>query len=397
LSANSGSNRIGLHNTLIFASRHLLSLAVPGPFITAMKNHCLVSLLTPIGRGAVATIVVAGADAAECVAARFDSAAGKSLLDLPTGGIHFGRWRTDDGPGEEMVVCNRSDWVEIHCHGGTAASQVVIESLVKAGIRETAWSGFAREQDQDPIACEARIALAQARTERTAAILMDQFLGALRAEWLRIESLVTTGRNSDAIECLDHLLSHSHLGLHLTEPFRVVFCGPPNVGKSSLINALLGYERSIVHHQPGTTRDVLSAHTALDGWPVELSDTAGLRDATDPIEAAGIDRARRELEDADLVVVVFDASQPQRELESRLQGALPQAVAVHNKCDLLGRADLADSRLMTSAVSGEGIPDLLTAISTALVSHAPAPGTPVPFTKRQVEQIERWRTALGRA
>jgi len=359
-----------------------------------MKNDCLVSLLTPAGRGAVASIFVVGPDADRCASARFNSVSGRSLLDLPAGRIYLGRWRTGAGTGEELVVCNRSDWVEIHCHGGTAAARAVIESLVEDGSREVPWAEFAWHLASDDFSAEARIALAQARTERTAAILLDQLRGALREEWRIIESLVASGRSSEAIQRLEQLRSRSQIGLHLTQPFRVVLCGPPNVGKSSLINALLGYQRSVIFHQPGTTRDVLSSHTALDGWPVELSDTAGLREATDPIEAAGVDRARLELQRADLAVIVFDASQPQREMEVQLKSRLPKALAVYNKCDLVRGGTPPSPGLATSALTGEGIETLLTAISQALVPDAPMPGTPLPFTHRQVEMLEQWRAAL---
>jgi tRNA modification GTPase len=107
---------------------------------------------------------------------------------------------------------------------------------------------------------------------------------------------------------LDALLRWSEFGRHLTQPWQVVLTGVPNVGKSSLINRLLGYSRSIVYAEPGTTRDVVTAATAFDGWPVELSDTAGLRDAAGEIEAAGVERARRHLATADLAIVFSTAA-----------------------------------------------------------------------------------------
>ena len=89
------------------------------------------------------------------------------------------------------------------------------------------------------------------------------------------------------------------LGLHLARPWQVVVAGPPNVGKSSLINALAGYPRAIVHWAPGTTRDAVTVETVLDGWPVELCDTAGLRTAGDAVERAGIELARRKMAQAE--------------------------------------------------------------------------------------------------
>ncbi len=87
---------------------------------------------------------------------------------------------------------------------------------------------------------------------------------------------------------LDAVLRWTDLGTHLATPWRVVLAGAPNVGKSSLINALLGYGRAIVFDQPGTTRDVVTADAAIEGWPITLADTAGLHDASDATESAGI-------------------------------------------------------------------------------------------------------------
>ena len=116
---------------------------------------------------------------------------------------------------------------------------------------------------------------------------------------------------------IDDLLAHAATGLHLVRPWQVVVAGRPNVGKSSLINAIAGYQRAIVHSLPGTTRDIVSVQTALDGWPVEISDTAGLRRGSDPIEQAGIELAIDKIAAADLVVLVFDASSPWTDADRR--------------------------------------------------------------------------------
>ena len=118
------------------------------------------------------------------------------------------------------------------------------------------------------------------------------------------------GRSADAArQQIEALLSHAATGLHLVHPWQVVVAGRPNVGKSSLINAIAGYRRAIVHSTPGTTRDVVSVQTAMDGWPVEISDTAGLRETGDKSSRRastwpGEDSA------ADLIVLVFDNSLP---------------------------------------------------------------------------------------
>ena len=104
------------------------------------------------------------------------------------------------------------------------------------------------------------------------------------------------------------MLQFRDLGLHLTTPWRVVLAGAPNVGKSSLMNAIAGYQRAIVSPTPGTTRDVVTVTTAIDGWPVQLADTAGLRETQDELESAGVALADAAIGEADLVIVVSDAS-----------------------------------------------------------------------------------------
>jgi tRNA modification GTPase len=184
------------------------------------------------------------------------------------------------------------------------------------------------------------------------------------------------------------LLQRSRIGLHLTQPWRVVLAGRPNVGKSSLLNAILGYARAIVFDEPGTTRDVLSAETAIDGWPVELSDTAGLRVTRDEIEQEGVLRARRTAESADLLVLVFDASQPWSSSDAQLVTEFPQALVVHNKCDLpVVDEQQRHTGLRVSALTGTNVSVLIEEIGRRLVPVIPPAGAGVPFTQRQVDEI----------
>src|SRR4029079_15424602 len=154
----------------------------------------------------------------------------------------------------------------------------------------------------------------------------------------------------------------------------------PNVGKSTLVNALVGYERAIVFDQPGTTRDLVSAVTALDGWPIELTDTAGLRKSDQALEQEGIVRAKAEMQVADLVLLVFDATQAWSRNDETLVQEWSNALVVYNKCDLLAaRADGTDARdggptgLLTSAKTGVNIAELIGRIVMRLVPAAPPP------------------------
>ena len=132
------------------------------------------------------------------------------------------------------------------------------------------------------------------------------------------------------------MLAWSNFGLRLINPWQIVLVGKTNAGKSSLLNALLGYQRSLVDHAAGTTRDVLTAVTAVDGWPVELADTAGSRAAASALESEGISRAAQRVASADLVLVVSDVSTAWSEEDDRWVRIAPHApIIVHNKCDLV--------------------------------------------------------------
>ena len=342
------------------------------------------------------TLLVEGPGAVEAVAACFRAQGGRPLGHTPVDRVVFGRF--GDEPAEEVVVRRRADGsVEVNCHGGLAVVEMVCRLLAGQGCREVGWRDWVRGHHDDPIAAEAHLALADARTERTAAILLDQLGGALRREIEAIRGLLAAGEADSARQRLATLLGRAELGRHLVRPWRVVLAGRPNVGKSSLINALLGYGRAIVHHVPGTTRDVVTATTAMDGWPVELADTAGLHAADKAIERAGVARAQQELAAADLVVLVFDIRQPWCEADAGLLSTHPGAIVVHSKCDLpAANGPARPLGLATSAVTGQGIGTLVATVAGCLVAEAPPAGAAVPFSEVQIEQVAAAGEALDR-
>jgi tRNA modification GTPase len=328
----------------------------------------------------------------------------RPLAEQPVARIVYGNWTTT---GEDLVVCRRGlELVEIHGHGGSQAVATIVSDLRRAACAEISWRDWLARQGDGILETEARIALAQAASTRTAAILLDQVHGALRRELVEIISLLESNV-TEAQKRLIKLLSTAPLGLHLTQPWQVVIAGKPNVGKSSLINALVGYRRAIVFDRPGTTRDVVTASTVIDGWPVTLSDTAGLHDSSDELETAGIELARERLASADLVVWVIDASMP---CDSSLQEVMNREIAelglslsekrllVLNKIDkgtgpFLDLLDLSPLSLVTSATRGVGIEELLLAISRTLVPVASTHGAAILFTERHWAVVESALTA----
>jgi tRNA modification GTPase len=366
-----------------------------------------VAVLTPKGRGAVASLLVE--DAVELIDRHrlFAAANGKMLAEQEINRICFGHWQGRGGDvetglaGEQIVVCRVSEErVELHCHGGTAAVARIFEDLAGVGVTQCEWVEMIEDGGKRPanrVEIELAQALSAATTWRTAALLLDQQTGVLVNALKRLGS-VDWKQRDQAAGWLAELLEWSNLGRQLVVPPTVVLAGLPNVGKSSLLNALLGFGRAIVWDEPGTTRDVVVGHTALEGWPIRLADTAGLRATEDEIEAIGIAHARRELDSADLVVLVVDGSQGVDGDSRRLMDELSEALVVANKSDLgdVAEGELPSDALVVSALTGAGIDRLAAVIAESLVPAVPDPGTAVPVSERLIGSLERAVRAVAR-
>jgi tRNA modification GTPase len=365
-----------------------------------------VTLLTPPGKGALAVVGVAGPGATALVASRFTPRGRPPLAARPAGAIVFGRWQGEEhAAGEDLVVVRlAADHFEVHCHGGLLAPEAVIASLERQGATRQAWPRWLADGGEDEIAVEAREALAAAGGPKAARILARQLAGALAAEIDRVRGLVAAGATAEARAAIDRLLAAARVGLRLATPWRVLVIGRVNAGKSSLVNALAGHARSIVSAEPGTTRDLLETRVVLDGWEIDLVDTAGTRDEPGDVPAAereGIARAQAARSGADLVLHVADAGRP----GAAASAAAPDELVIVAKADLAGAATASPvgpagpvgpvTAVWTSAVSGTGIGDLAAAIVRRLVpEEAERPGLlagAVPFTRRQVDDLVRLR------
>ena len=322
----------------------------------------------------------------------FQAASGRPLDSVPAGRIVFGHWgraAAQHAPTEDVVVCRiDTNTAEVHCHGGRAAVDRVVGDLQTLGFSTVAWTDEATRSDSF-LAAEIDEALTRATTARTACELLRQRT-VLRTEF---ESLAVCDDVSELTVRLDRLLEWADFGIHLTEPWSAVVAGSPNVGKSSLINALAGFDRSIVLDQPGTTRDVVTTDTALDGWPVQLSDTAGLRTSADAIESEGVRRARVRLAEADVRLVLIDVSQPADAQARELFTAWPDAICVAHKVDLPRHAQtwLPDRCVAVSSKTGAGIRGLISKVVQILMPRVPDETTAVPANRRQVKLLSRAR------
>jgi tRNA modification GTPase len=227
--------------------------------------------------------------------------------------------------------------------------------------------------------------LAQSQTVRTASILLDQYQGAFERAC----------KAANGVAELDEMARWIPIGKHLVEPWRVVVAGPVNAGKSSLVNAVAGFQRSIVSPAPGTTRDVVRVRIALDGWPVELIDTAGLRDQAGSLESQGIRLAESAIADADLCLWLMDSADPNPSPAPEGPGFGTPILPVINKTDLLTAWDHSQvaGAIGVSARTGDGLAGLCQAIAARLAPEAPPPGVALPFTPELCRQIEHARRA----
>ena len=379
---------------------------------TNSNAETLVSRLTVERPAAIATIAVRGPMAVEVVARH---------TRIPTHSLSIGRvvyatwpvYSSSEQIREQVVLCRTSaETMEVHCHGGNAICAAILNDLRRdcRQVPADEWpSGLSC-----PIARAAESDLVHATTDRAAAILLDQLSGALADALRSIAEHIQLAHIDRAISELKRLERWGSLGVHLIEPWRVTFAGPPNVGKSSLVNALAGQNRSIVHCDPGTTRDWVESPIVLGGWPISLTDTAGIRATANAIEAQGVQRATQRLLASDLVVLVVDATIGWTELHTEIAELVKQPMLVAwNKMDLIDRevppappapparfttkeSTVAHTPeiIRTSATGESGTALLLHQLEATLVPEAPEAGTPVPSRRSQLDAIAQTRRAL---
>ncbi len=347
-----------------------------------------VSCLTPPGAAALAVLGLSGPGAWDVVRALFRRGPERAPLpDAPEAGRTWLGWLGDELKDQVVLAVKAASPVprlELHCHGGREVVRLLLESFAARGARVESWEEWLRGAEGDPLRAEAAAELARALTPRAAAVLLDQYHGAFARALAGARAALERGDAAAARPPLEEPAGRAGVGRHLTAPWRVVIAGAPNVGKSSLLNALAGYQRCVVAATPGTTRDVVTALVAVDGWPAEVADTAGLREGGGVLEEEGMRRARAAAEAADLCLWVVDASaEPVWPAFAR-----DNVLVVINKTDLPAAwAAAVPGAVRVSARTGEGVTDLCQSIARALVPCPPPPGAAVPFTPAWCERI----------
>ena len=373
-----------------------------------MLNDTIAAVSTALGEAAISVLRVSGPQALDIAQRVFQSR--HPLLELSVRKAH--RVQVNDGQGhvldEGLMLLFRGpssytgeDVVEFQGHGGLLVTQKVLESLLTAGARAAEPGEFTQraflngkmdltqaEAVMDLIHAQSTLAMRAAHEQLGGAIGREA--NALREELLpvlaHVEAYIDfpeedispdtgaalTAKMDAVLDRARRLIATSEQGRILRHGARTVICGEPNVGKSSLLNLLLGFERAIVSPTAGTTRDTIEEIIQVHGIPLRLVDTAGLREGGDDIEQVGIQRTHRELERADLILEVVDASLPP---SAAKRVSLPQSVE-SRRILLLNKADLGiaagwKSGVALSCARGEGVETLRDAIRDVILLAGP--------------------------
>jgi len=374
-------------------------------------NDRILKRLTAVGRGAVAVSQLSGDDGS-AIDRCFVAASGSVPSATEVNRIRYGDWG-----GEDVVVVRTAErcW-EIHCHGGHAAVERIMRDLdshpMPTPVNERT-DDEATDHHSWNLPQRLMQQLLKCRTLRTASFLLAQQHGILEQFLNRTLIAPPSAQRSDQIE---RFLNWSRFAQHLTDPWRVAIVGQPNAGKSRLLNAIVGYERSIVFDQPGTTRDLVEADIVLAGWPMQITDTAGIRtQATDAVETAGVAFARASLHQCDACLLVVDALLGWTAADSELLSEIPRSTPVAvllNKTDLLTaestsggaatppaeaaqwqldqrRTDKAapDCVQSISAATGHGIDSLLEWLPQTLLPQVPKHNEPLPVIPEVAQRL----------
>ncbi len=292
-----------------------------------MKTDTIASITTPIGEGGIGVILVSGPDSLEIVNAIFKGKKLKDLRKAESKRLYYGDICSNGSTVDEVIVnvlreqdsFTGEDLVEVNCHGGIMAVKKTLECVVSAGAKEVYWEGLADKpfinNKIDRIQEEALLEIPKAKTKLGVKVLIDQYNGALSSFIQTIvKQLEKCDSNREQLYDINNklrkILATAAFGRALTSPQKLIITGKPNAGKSTLINALLKEDRLITHEEPGTTRDAIDEMISIDGIPLTIIDTAGIRETDHEVEKLGVLESKNQLREADKIVVVFDNSKP---------------------------------------------------------------------------------------
>ena len=411
-----------------------------------MTEDTISQIATPRGAGGIGIVRVSGSEALSVACRVFRSATGRDVREMAPYTACYGHVVRADGTVLDACILlymraphsyTGEDTVELQCHGGNIVLRAVLLRTWEAGARPAEAGEFTKRAflsgRLDLARAEGVMELIAAKSERAARAAQERIAGAfshaieavrtrLLGSIARIEAGIDFPEDDvedmerDALrteiaaahDAVTRLMRGAKTGRALREGIKTVIVGRPNVGKSSLLNALLGTERAIVTDVPGTTRDVIEEQMSVEGIPLRLLDTAGLRTSDDAVEQLGIARTEEHLLGAELILAVFDGAAARTAeddaLIARLKGCRAHMIVLCNKSDcapVLTAEDfsaLSARVLFVSARTGAGLDELRRAIADGAVqAEGDLDDGALPNKEREVEALGRAAALLDEA
>lgn len=351
--------------------------------VIEMKTDTIAAIATGMTNSGIGIVRISGDEAVSIADSIFQMKNGKKLAEMETHTIHYGYICDGDEVVDEVMLLlmrgprsyTREDTVEIDCHGGVYVMRRILETVIKYGARPAEPGEFTKraflngridlsqaESVIDVIHAKNEFALKSSIRQLSGSVseAIKTIRGGILHEIAFIESALDDpehislegypeqlqGIVEEAEKKIENLLLTSDNGRMLKEGISTVIVGKPNAGKSSLLNALLGEERAIVTDIAGTTRDALEEQINLNGILLNIIDTAGIRETEDVVEKIGVDKAKKYLKDADLIIYVVDTSTELDENDFEIMELLRerQAIVLLNKSDLIPAAVMEEIR-----------------------------------------------------
>lgn len=404
----------------------------------------IAAIITAQGIGAMGAIRISGPDAFRAAQALFRSNKGTLIQDLPTYALAYGLLFEEDQLLDQALLLKMQgpssftgeDVAELQCHGGPLVLARVMQALVRQGVRPAKPGEFTQRAflngKLDLTQAESVMDLVSSSNKVMAEVAIRQMQGSLSEKIKMIKDKIIGWIASieaeidfpdefpqaldpglfkaevlEMIRQIDHLLETTAYGRIYREGLRIVFYGRPNVGKSSLLNGLLQQKRAIVTAEPGTTRDVIEERMLIQGIPIILMDTAGVRETGSLAEQEGVERAKRAAAEADLVLFVLDLSQGFTQEDIQLLQDLDprKTLLIANKADLVTEPGLSFKEkaaqyevCILSALEQEGIDALIQRIRERFEAGALTAGdTAVLINRRQEDALIQVKRALASA
>ncbi|NLN14587.1 MAG: tRNA uridine-5-carboxymethylaminomethyl(34) synthesis GTPase MnmE [Tissierellia bacterium] len=344
----------------------------------------IAAISSAVGEAGIGIVRLSGKEAINIANRVFKGVKNKELIQAENRKLNYGHIIDEEGSiiDEVLIVYmkapytyTREDVVEIYCHGGIIPVRKVLELLLRKGARLAEPGEFTKRAflngRLDLSQAEAVIDIIRAKTDKSFQVSMNQLEGNLSKKITELRDQVLNmiahveasidfpeddieeityeeleNMAHRVIEGIKELLNTANSGKILRDGLNTVILGKPNVGKSSLLNALLRENRAIVTDIPGTTRDIIEEFISIDGIPLKIVDTAGIRETEDIVEKIGVDRAKESIELADLIIAVFDASRELTEEDYNIIDLIKgkKSIAIFNKTDLPNSYTMEDLR-----------------------------------------------------